>query len=466
MAATSRWRLLGAGVLLVAGVAAGVGVYAFRSRPVPPSPPEVPEERLDAAVVVALRASRERVRKDPWSAKAWGELGEIFIANEMDEDSYGCFAQAERLDPANPRWPYYQAGTLINRGDRDGALPLLQRAVERAATRQESNEVPRLLLAENLLAVGRLDEAEAHFRQVLERQPEEARAHLGMGYLTAARQDWRASRDHLVRCLGNPAARKKASGKLAFVCLRLGQAAEAEQFRQQAERLPKDGDWADPYVALYLQWALKKRSRYRLTESLEAAGRLADVAGVLRPMVQEFPDDYLPHLELGKTLGKLGQFEEAEAYLRRAVQLAPDKIQVHYFLGLVLFMKAEVREPDPSSPQAKGLYQEAAEQIRQAVTLKPDYGVALTYLGRALQRLGRPDEALGCLREGVRCSPEYPELHWHLGEALAECGAAAEARHHLEQSLLLAPPDAAWAPAARRRLEALPKAAKKEPAAP
>jgi tetratricopeptide (TPR) repeat protein len=443
--------------VVVALVGAGVAVYAFRYRPVP-LPPEVHYEGAEPAVTATLQAARDKVLKDPRSVQAWGELGEKLIANEMDEDSRVCFAQAERLDPANPRWPYYQAGTLLNRGDREEALPLLERAVERAAAKGERNEVPRLLLAETLLGLGRLDEAEAHFRRALEGQAEDARAHWGLGQLAAARQDWAASRDHLVRCLHSPSARQKASARLASVSLRLGDAAGAEKFREQAERLPRDSEWADPYVALYLPYAAKKKGRYRWAENLEEAGRLSEAAVVLRPLVQEFPDDYLAHVTLAKVLGRLGRLAEAEASLRRAFQLAPDKVQVHHYLGLVLFLKGEAAEQAGDGGRAGELYREAAAESRRALALKPDYGVAHMCLGRTLKKLGKSEDALAALRQAVRCNPEHAELHYYLGDFLADAGAAAEARGHLEQSLRFGPETAPWREAARERLAALGKA--------
>src|SRR5262249_53549213 len=133
----------------------------------------------------------------------------------------------------------------------------------------------------------------------------------------------------------------KASAQLAAASQRLGDPAEADRYRAQADRLPKDFDWVDPYATEYLNWAAKKRSRYRLVEQLEAAGRLADAVSVLRPMAAEFPDDYLPQFTLGKYLGQLGDYAAAERALRRALELAPDKVQVHYYLSLVLMKKGE-----------------------------------------------------------------------------------------------------------------------------
>ena len=85
------------------------------------------------------------------SAAAWGRLGKILLAHEFSDEARACFAQAEALDPAEPRWPYHQ-GTILSQGEPDAAIPKLQRAVERCGN---DPDAPRLRLAEILLAQGR-----------------------------------------------------------------------------------------------------------------------------------------------------------------------------------------------------------------------------------------------------------------------------------------------------------------------
>jgi Flp pilus assembly protein TadD len=435
--------LLAAGTL-AAVLAAGL-ILVRRATPVPP---EVPQNSADPAVTGLL--------KEPRSAQAWGELGEGFFANDLEAESQVCFARAERLDPGNPRWPYFQGGTLINRGNREEALPYLERAVQLCEARGEPSAAARLQIGEALLTLGRLEEAEAQFQRVLDQARDDPRAHFDMGVLTAARQDWQASRAHLLRCLPSPSAQQKASAQLAVVSQRLGDPAAADRFQGQADRLPKDLDWNDPFLAEAMGWAVKKKGRYHLAESLEAAGRLTEAAAVLRPMTEEYPDDYLPHLCLGGVLGRKGDYREAEPPLRTALRLAPDKVQAHYYLGLVLLKKGEeLARKDGGAEQARAAFRESADLARQALAVTPNYGYAHMCLGLALEELGQQDEAVASLRQAVRCNPEVPELHFHLGEALARAGRDEEARQHLEHALEFAPEGAFWRQAALDRLGAL-----------
>ncbi len=421
-------------------------------------PPVVPANPAEPEFMAVADKLRGEVLRDPHSPRAWGRLGQAFLANEgMESEAQVCFIEAARLDPGDPHWPYYQAIILLNQGQREAAVPLLQRAAARCESVDPENTVPRLKLAETLFALGRRDEAEEQFRQALALNADDVRAHYGMALAALDRQDWRTSREHLRRCLGSPFAQQKACVQLAFVSQCLGDSANAEKYRQQAERLPADQEWGDPYVREYRARAVTKQNRYRRAESLEASGRLREAAAVLRAMLKEFPDDYLAPWMLGRILGQIGDYSEAERALRQALRLAPEKMRVHYSLGLVLFTKAMETAEKGDKVRAEKLYREAVQCCRDALTLKPDFGLAHMTLGLALKRLGQRTDALAALREAVRCNPEHAEVHYHLGRILAEEGRDDEARDQLEQAIKMAPPDAPWKSDAEARLTATKK---------
>ncbi len=457
------WLWLLVGALAAVGLGAA-GVWWFLGRsPAPPAPPEAKGDHLDPGVVSAVQVVRQRVLKDPRSAQAWGDLGEVFLANELEDESLPCFAEAERLDASNPRWPYYQAGPLLNRGELETAVPILSRAAERCPfTPEEKGEggdeaaAIRLRLAETLLTLGRQDEAETQIQSVLDRRPDDPRALFDLALLAVSREQWEAARADLLRCLGNPFTQQKARVQLAAVCGRLNDAADADAYRVQADHLPKDADWLDPFVAEYLShWSVNKRDRYRVVEQYEAAGRFANALGVLRPMAAESPDDSLAHLTLGQCLAQMGDYGAAEISFRRgagpgagqgagAILPGPEPVQGRRTTG-----RAGRRRP----ARAERLFQEAASLARQALTTKPDYGYAYMVLGLSQKGRGRRAEALSALRQAVQCNPEVAEFHLYFGELLSDDGHAAEARSQLEEALRLAPPGAPWRQEARDRLK-------------
>lgn len=451
-----RRRLLAVVLLLILFAGAGVGVWLTHRSSAGPIPPPVPGDLNEPDVRALLEPIRARVVKQPHSASAWGVLGQAFFANELEDESRVCFTEAERLDPNNPRWPHYQGIILLTRGEQQAAVPYLRRAAERAATATPENPISRLILAEALLTVGQSKEAEDQFRQVLALHPEEPRAHLGMALAASARQDWQSSRSHLLRCLNSPAARKKASVQLEAVCLHLDQRQEAENYRRQAERLPADGKWSDPFVKEVEDWIVTKESRYRRATALEESGRLREAADVLQPLVAKYPEEFRARLALGKILGQLGEYPKATLLLFDACRLEPKNVQAHYFLSLTLFDEAErVRHKQGDLRKAEELYQDAAESARRALAIKPDYGYAFVSLGLSLEQLGQRADAVTAFRQAVHCNPELADAHFFLGGMLADNGDQGEAQKQLEQAIALAPPNTSWLQDAAARLAAL-----------
>jgi tetratricopeptide (TPR) repeat protein len=450
-----RRRVLLLALLGAVLVGAGAAVYFVRFHNPPPEPPDAPSNENDPALAVAVRLAREKVLKEPRSGAAWGELGEVFLANELQAEANTCFAQAERFDPKNPHWPYFLGGPFLSRGDRAGAVPYYQRAAALTDIAGDGNNAPRLILAESLLELGRLDESEAEYGRALTRSPDDPRAHYGLGLLAVTRDRWEAAREQFRKCLGNPESQRKACAQLAAVSQRLGDAEEADRFREQADRLPRDFDWTDNYAIEYLKYGVKKGARLKLAESQENAGLYADAVATLRPLSEDYPDDYLVQLALAKNLGQMGDYARAERAMRRAVKLAPDKLQVQSSLSLFLMKKGQQLQRQGARDQAEASFNEAIGAAQRALAIKADHGHALMALGLSYKSLGRRDEAVTTLRQAVRWNPELPELHFYLGEMLAENGEGAEARRHLERALEFGPPQAGWRQAARERLDAL-----------
>jgi protein O-GlcNAc transferase len=89
----------------------------------------------------------------------------------------------------------------------------------------------------------------------------------------------------------------------------------------------------------------------------------------------------------------LERFAEAEAPLRRAVELAADKPEAHRDLGEIL---------------AKlGRLDEAVASYRRALDLDPDYPPAHLGLGNVLKTQGKLSEALACFGRASALDPDY-----------------------------------------------------------
>jgi cytochrome c-type biogenesis protein CcmH/NrfG len=120
-----RWFVLLLAVVLGGAILAlGRGVYQrFKTPPSGAAIPEPPplDGVADPAVKRLLANCRTAVGQAPQSAAAWGKLGTAFFAHDYSDEAIFCFAVAERLDPRDARWPYFQ-GMIQNEKDPEAAM--------------------------------------------------------------------------------------------------------------------------------------------------------------------------------------------------------------------------------------------------------------------------------------------------------------------------------------------------------
>lgn len=427
--------LLLGGVLLIASASR----YVWR-RYTAPTPPDISLEQVEPALREVIEASRERVRKDPYSPTAWGDLGRLLLDCRLIEPAVQAFEQAQRLDPADSRWPYLEGVALLRR-DPDAALPSLRHAVELDKEGRQDGVAPRLRLAEVLLKVGQYDEAADHLRKAQEQEPDSPYVHLLLGFLSYAQGRLEESRTHLLRCRHSPYTRQKACAQLAVLSQRQHDEAAAEKYSQEARTLPPDTPLPDDLLAISKEARVGKPAQFTYLDHLMRQRRYTDAIRVARQMADKEPH-YRTYVLLGQCYAAVGKLPEAEEALRRAVDLAPDNVQANYFLAKVLLTWAEAdRQRRGDSDRTKASFRAAAEYARKAVAGKPGYAPGCVVLGRSLKHLGRRSEALEFLRQAVAFAPELSEPHLYLGAALAEDGQTDEARRQLEEAVRLSAPD-------------------------
>jgi cytochrome c-type biogenesis protein CcmH/NrfG len=418
-------------VLALVGVAAGGGLggwWLWHRQPAR-EPPAVELAGVDPAVATAIETARAKVRQSPHSAAAWGLLGEVLVAHDFRAVALTCFAEAERLGPREPRWPYYQ-GVALYLGDPDAALPKLRRAVELCG---DAPAAPRLLLAEALLNQGNLDEAESHYRHLLGRDLRNPWARLGLARVAAARDRPQDGLADLRQAAASRSCAKAAQTLLAQVLQRLGNEEEAAVALRRAADLPDDSGWPDPFVEAIEELQIGERASLKRAGRLINQDRVAEGVRLLRQTTRDYPQSYGAWLMLGQGLLKGQDFADAEQALRQAVRLAPTPVDARYFLGVALLERGENRA--------------AADCFREATKLKPDHALAYYQLGRCLVRLEDRTAALGAFHDAVRCKPDFADAHAELGELLLrdrgsrieDRGSRIEGLEHLRLAIELNP---------------------------
>ena len=115
----------------------------------------------------------------------------------------------------------------------------------------------------------------------------------------------------------------------------------------------------------------------------------------------------------------LSRYFATQAYLQgsltfadRAVRLSPTDPEGHYVRGLLL--------------RDRGILQEAAYELEQAVKLSPNQFIFWSELGR-IRSLGGDDVgAIAAYEEATHLAPYYAQPRWELGKLLLKTGNRAD----------------------------------------
>ncbi len=206
----------------------------------------------------------------------------------------------------------------------------------------------------------------------------------------------------------------EAYDNAGLALFQLGRYAEAQKAFEQATKL-----W--PESALYwnnLAGALREQGR------LEEAERIMQEQALVR-------DPTLPvgHLNLGLIYLRMGRFEEAAGELRQALTLLPpgeDTADIWSNLGQALF--------------AAGRYTEAQEAFEEATRLQPRNALFWAWVGRTLLEQNRPAEAESVLlQKALPLDASLPFTRLVLGDLYLRADRPDLASQHLAQAMSLLP---------------------------
>ena len=162
--------------------------------------------------------------------------------------------------------------------------------------------------------------------------------------------------------------------------------------------------------------------------ALLAQGKFEEAREVLMLARGSHADDALIHRMLGMALRRLGRNEEARAAFERSLELAPDSADT--------LLHASVNALNLRDPE------QARRHAERALALAPDSFGGLWVLADATASLGKAAEAVDLYRRAIALAPEVADLYINLGDALTKLARPNEAVPELEHALKLRPNDA------------------------
>ena len=420
---------------LVAAAIAGLGALAAAAQTATPAAPEtgpavdiaeLPSPSLDGleqAVAEQLATMHEFVVREISQtetpperlAEPIGELGRLYLAYELNRPAEQCLRLADRLAPRDFRWPYHLGYLAQQEGRLDEAAELYERSLSIVPSVS-----PALIrLGQVYAAQNRPAAAEWVLREVLAKDPASAAAEATLGELLLAEGRHAEAVTFLRGALDKSPGADRLYYPLALALRALGQ---NEAAREALERRGTVGIRpTDPLIDGLSEKALGERVRLLRGRAAYQAGRFEEAAAEFRGALEGKPDSIAALVNLGSTLGRLGDVDGAMASYRKAIELAPGNQTAHLNLGLLL--------------SARGELEQAVSHLESAGKLAPEDGGIRFALAGALRGLGRLEDALIHYRAAAELEPPGEMARFREGQILANLGRYAEARDSLEKAL-------------------------------
>ncbi len=225
--------------------------------------------------------------------------------------------------------------------------------------------------------------------------------------------------------------------------------------------------WALAEAIDYIDWSLDSSQKYAAEAQLLLVRQLQQMAKnslaqqYLKELVAVHPECPQAQCEAGKFYLLHGQVAQAEAPLRKAIDLAPTWAEGYLWLGEYALVRGDAEaakalfkktlELDPKNataadalnglqkPDAKpfslnkqalghfnkaetffdaGKFSEAIEEYQLALDADPQMGKAQIYMGDAYLRMGKPEIAIDCYRKAIVIAPGDKQAYRFLGDVL------------------------------------------------
>jgi protein O-GlcNAc transferase len=387
---------------------------------------------LESAVAAQISEMRSLADKQTSDPRAWGDLGQAYLAYGFNDAAADCFTKAAGLDPRDYRWPYLlgAAGQAAGRLDEaaDGFSRALKLAPDAAAGWVHLGEI-RLLQ-------GKLDDSEAALRKALAVPATTAAAHSFLGQTALARRDFKAAAEHLEAALAAVPEATRLHYPLALAYRGLNDRAKAEEHLARAGQVGLKAP--DPLLDGVANLRVGERVALMRGRVAAQAGRYADAAQEFRKALAAQPESVEARVNLGSVLALSGDRDGAAGQFRDALRLDPSNVTSHFNLGSLL-------PPDEARPH-----------LEAVVSARPDDAEARRLLAQALRDGGHLSEAMEHYGKAIALAPADETARLGEAETLVRLGRYADARRRLEEDLKQMPTSGLLSHALARLLAACP----------
>jgi len=156
-----------------------------------------------------------------------------------------------------------------------------------------------------------------------------------------------------------------------------------------------------------------QKGRYDLAENLA------------KNLTQQYPDHQFSWKVLGAVIKQSGRLLESLIPNQRAVAISPKDAEAHYNLGITL--------------QELGRLEEAGTSYKNVIVINHEFVEAHYNLGVTLQQLGKLNQAETSYKKAILIKPDFAEAHYNLSNTLHELGRLEDAEISCRKAIAIKP---------------------------
>jgi len=383
-----------------------------------------------------LTAARAAFPKNARVAVELGKADEALGDKPAAEHEYLSAIDLVDVTKTEAIEPYVALAALLAA---EGRTKDAEAKLEDARSRLQDSAPMQRALGEVAAAQGNFDDAVTHYLSAIEKNPNDISTKflLGVTYRRMGKMDLASARfDDVV------ASDKDYPG----LALERGLLYEAsgdidkalEQFQSALAKAPDDPDLELRVGAAYV-----------------AIGRPADAVATLRQVLAKRPDSAEANHYLGRAIFLQGGNTQADAmrYLKRAVELDPNRAEYHLYVGWAAnnavpaqlgLAKDEIEKALSLDKllgdaywqrgvleQKEGSIDDAVRDLKRALELKPTRTDAHATLAQCYDNKNDQTTAIAEWQKAIAGNDRIPEWRLHYGKLLLDRGMYAEAAKHL-----------------------------------
>ena len=305
--------------------------------------------------------------------------------------------RAEKIRPMNAPARLKLADSFYALGDKTSALRVYESLANNNAELPMFRNEVRLKMAQVYLEQHDSIDAADQLKAIADEDPGNGQVYYLLGRLAYDDHKLPDAEDYFRRSLILSDDNQDAYYKLAEVQINLQRGPEARETLKKERTKFGDGFIVEYLMALA---SVAEKDYASAVKDFTAAEVIAK-AGDPKMLNGEF------YFDAGAACERKGDFEQAEKYFDKSLELSPNSPEALNYLGYML------ADHNVKLEKARVL-------IEKAVRIKPDSAAYMDSLGWVLYRLKKPQEALGRIQEAVKLSPEADAtIYDHLGDIYA-----------------------------------------------